>query len=402
MNQKKLNVLFYLNKAKTNQKGVCPIYCRLTYLKKRAQFSTGEFINPLHWNSKKQKAVSITIESEQLNLQLQIISAGIQKEYLKLQLKGIEFNVRDIMNSYIGEPIQQEINVIAYYKGFLLKRKRLIGIDLKLATWKKFNYTCAHLHDFIKWKFNKLDYPFKELKAQFLNDFEYYLKTEKHHKQITINKTIQRLRKGIREAVAEGILAKDPFSSHKPGRVLKSVIFLSVEELNLLENHTFAQPRLELVRDLFIFCCYTGLAYNEMFNLMKTNVIKGFDGKLWINMKRAKTSKEISIPLLPKALEIMEKYESDKSGHVLPRFSNQKINSYLKEIDEITGIDKGITHHTARKTFASTVLLFNGVPMEVVSELLGHSNMKITQDYYGKVVQKSVSIEICKLSERLE
>jgi integrase/recombinase XerD len=240
---------------------------------------------------------------------------------------------------------------------------------------------------------NKLD-------QSFLDDFEYYLKTVKNQKQITINKGIQRFRKPIKEALGEGYMEKDPFVQHKPGRVRKEVIFLSTDELKLLEEHHFTQPRLQLVKDLFIFCCYTGLAYHEMANLKKEHIIKGFDGNEWIKMKREKTSKMISVPLLPKAKAILEKYD-EVSNHALPKFSNQKINSYLKEIGGIVGINKSISHHMARKTFASTVLLYNDVPMEIVSELLGHSSMKITQEYYGKVVQRRVSEEMERVSKKL-
>jgi integrase/recombinase XerD len=400
MNQKNLIVLFYLNKAKTNQKGTCPIYCRITYLKSRKQFSTGEFINPLEWNAKNQKGSSKSITNQQVNLQLEIISANIKKAYLQLQLAGDEFTVEDIFNNYIGKPSIKEVGTIHYFKEFLEKKRKLIGIDIQLGTWKKFNYANQQVKDFIKWKYGKNDFPLSKLKLQFLHDFEYYLKTERKQSQVTINKCIQRLRKPIKEALGEGYLEKDPFAQHKPGRVRKEVIFLSTDELKLLEDHHFTQPRLQLVKDLFIFCCYTGLAYHEMSNLKKEHVILGFDGNEWIQMKREKTDKMISVPLLPKAKAILEKYD-EVSNHALPKFSNQKINSYLKEIAGIVGVNKSISHHMARKTFASTVLLYNDVPMEIVSELLGHSSMKITQRYYGKVVQKRVSEEIGRISRKL-
>jgi integrase/recombinase XerD len=173
-------------------------------------------------------------------------------------------------------------------------------------------------------------------------------------------------------------------------------VYLTDVELKNLESYRFSQDRLQHVKDLFIFCCYTGLAYNEMTTLTTNNIEIGFDGKEWIQMIRKKTNRKISIPVLPKAREILDKYDN-----ALPSISNQKFNSYLKEISELVGIDKKLTHHTARKTFATTVLLFNNVPMEIVSELLGHSNMNITQAHYGKIVQSKVSAEIHKLNDKL-
>lgn len=401
MNQKSISILFYLNKSKTNKKGLCPIKCRITYKKKRKEFSSGEFINPSEWNSKQQKAFSRSIISQHINLQLEILTANIKKAYLQLQMCDVEFSVEDVFNAYGGKSTAKEVKVIEYFRSYLSKINRLIGKDLELATWNKYNYSCNQVEQFIKWKYKKNDYLLEDLKPQFLVDFEYFLKTELNQVQITINKTIQRFRKPIKVAIGEGYLEKDPFTLHKPGKVRKEVVFLSTDELDILEKYQFAQPRLQLVKDLFIFCCYTGLAYHEMSNLKKEHIIKGFDGNQWIQMKRKKTDKLISVPLLPKAKIILDKYQ-DTGGYALPKFSNQKINSYLKEIGGIVGIDKSISHHMARKTFASTVLLFNDVPMEIVSELLGHSSIKITQEYYGKVVQKRVSGEMRRIAKKIQ
>lgn len=400
MNIKNFSILFVIKLNKKNKKGLCPINCRITYKKRRKEFSTGEFIKPTDWYAKKQKAISKSIENEQLNLQLQIIAANIKKEYLKLQLAENEFTIEDIFQHYLGKPTHHETYLIAYFNDFLKKKKKLIGIDIELATWKKYYYACEQVQSFIKWKYKKNDYLLEDLKPQLLVDFDYYLKTELNQVQVTINKTIQRFRKPIKIAVSEGYLDKDPFALHKPGRVKKEVIFLSVEELERLENHHFQQPRLALVKDLFIFCCYTGLAYHEMTHLKKEHIVNGFDGNEWIQMKRKKTDKLISVPLLPKAKMILDKYQ-DTRDYALPRFSNQKINSYLKEIAGIIGINKPISHHMARKTFASSVLLYNDVPMEIVSELLGHSSIKITQKNYEKVVQKRVSEEMVRISSKL-
>lgn len=178
--------------------------------------------------------------------------------------------------------------------------------------------------------------------------------------------------------------------------------YLTPEELALLEKHEFTQQRLQQVADMFIFCCYTGLAYNEMAHLKSYHISKGFDGNNWIKMIRQKTQKEISIPLLPKSANIIEKYQkNNENEYLLPVISNQKFNSYLKEIADIIGLNKNLTHHIARKTFATTVLLYNDVPMEVVSELLGHSKITITQEHYARVVQKKVSEHIIRLKDKL-
>ncbi|WP_026932803.1 site-specific integrase [Christiangramia echinicola] len=397
MNYSKLSILFVAYLAKTNQKGLCPLKCRLTYKKKRKEFSSGLMVDPKKWNSKLQ-----TVENDGLfNSNLEIIRSKIQKAYISLELERDTFTVQDIANKYLSKPGYDKPHLVKFYNSYLEKLESLIGKELKKSTYKKFEYIEKDLRKFMRSKYKKNDIALEELKPQFLEDFDYYLKTEKGQKQITINKSIQRLRKVIKVAYAEGLINSNPFTLYKPKRVRKVVTYLSVDELETLETYDFKLSRLELVRDLFIFCCYTGLAYREMKELRKKHIIQNFDGKPWIQIRREKTGKNLSIPLLQKANEIIYKY----SGHkelIFPSYSNQKINAYLKEIAVIVGIETNLTHHVARRTFATTVLLFNDVPMEIVSELLGHSSMQITQDYYGKIVQKKVGLVMDELTNKLK
>lgn len=401
MHQEKITILFVIRPNKINQKGLCPLNCRITHNKERKQFTTGLFVNPIHWDNKLQKLNAQDANYKFINAQIKQIQTKINNIVLVIQLQGGDCSLDNIYNNYIGKEIKKKDYVLSYYKQYLSKIKKLVGLEIKDNTYNKFVYVGNHLEAFLKWKFKKLDYPLEELSLQFLDDFDYYLKTEKKQEQITINKTIQRLRTPIKQAISEGYLDRDPFILHKSKTVRKTVIFLTTEELKTLENSVLQQKRLSTIQDLFIFCCYTGLAYNEMSHLEKQNIQIGFDGINWIQMKREKTQRQISIPILPKAQEIIDKYLAE-SNRIFPPISNQKFNSYLKEITAITGIEKRLTHHIARKTFASTVLLYNDVPMEIVSELLGHSNMVITQESYGKVVQKKVSEEMKNLAEKLK
>ncbi len=392
----RLNILFIVSKTKLNKKGKCPIRCRLTYKKKRLHFATGQFMNPNNWNSKKQLVEPQEPDSDIINTQLNLIKTKINQVFLWLQVNENNFTGEDIYRAYNGEKTQKQYNVIEYFDHYLKRLKMLVNIDIKQVTYDKFEYIKNDVKRFIKWKFKTNDLSLRDLKSNFLTELEYYYKTQQELKQITINKKIQRFRKVVKVAVAEEYLEKDPFILYKSKMVRTEIVFLSPEELKRFEAFSFSQPRLKLVQDLFIFSCYTGLPYRELMNLSQSNVINGFDDNLWIKMKREKTSKELSIPLLPKALGLLNKYSSYEEK-IFPKISNQRYNSYLKEIAVIAGINKRLTTHMARRTFASTVLLYNNVPMEIVSELLGHSSMKITQDSYGKVVQRKVSLEIEKL-----
>ena len=399
MKTKKLSILFVIKQSKQNKRGLCPINFRITYNKKRKEFSTGQFVNPNHWSSKSQSVSAKDVNCNYINGQLSLIAQKINNTYLKLQLQQIEFNVGDISNLYFGWGRMKEDTLVSYYNKYLAKISKLIGKDIKEPTYKKFEYVKGFLESFVQFKFKTKDIALKRLELLFLDDLEYYLKTERNLGQATINKIIQRLRRPVKEAVSEGYLDKDPFMLYKAKTIKTRVVFLSPEELQIFEKATFTQPKLQLVKDLFIFCCYTGLAYNELSRLEHKHIQKGFDDMLWISMKREKTSKDFSIPLLPQAEVLIDKHQS-KGSLIFPKISNQKYNSYLKEIGAIIGVEKKLTTHIARKTFASTVLLYNDVPMEIVSELLGHSSMKITQDSYGKIVQKKISLEMVRLRKQ--
>lgn len=400
MTTENFNILFVQAKNRTNKKNQAPIYCRITLNGNRKQFSTGINLETEFWDSKKQLVLKNHKTASLYNSLLDNIKSKINNAYGILKLEDNVFTIEEILDKYLGKEVKKKENILSYYKQYLSKIKKLVGLELKESTYNKFVYVGNHLEAFLKWKFKKTDFPMEDLNLQFLDDFEYYLRTEKKQAQITINKTVQRLRTPIKQAISEGYLDRDPFMMHQTKNVRKVVIFLNTAELKTFEEATYQQKRLELIQDLFVFCCYTGLAYYEMANLEKQNIQTGFDEMSWIQMKREKTQRQISIPILPKAQAIIDKYSNDQK-RLFPAISNQKFNSYLKEISAITGIEKRLTHHIARKTFASTVLLYNDVPMEIVSELLGHSNMVITQESYGKVVQKKVSEEMKRLNIKL-
>jgi len=401
MNSLKIKILFLIARSRLNQMGKCSIRCRITHKQERYEFATGLFIYPNHWYGKLQLAKPPTDENIFINSELSLIKTKINQAFLYLQMKNIPFSVNDIYLQSKGQTTQKEYGIIEVYDLYNIRISKLVGIELKLVTYKKYIESRNHLFDFVRWKFKAKDYQFKELKINFVNDYEYFLKTEKNLQQSTLNKAIQRFRKVVQYAVSQEYLNKDPFDTYRSTKVKKEVIYLSASELSKLEKQLFSQVRLATIQDLFIFCCYTGLAFNEMATLEKQHLQLGFDGVNWIKMKREKTQLQISIPILPKAQEIIDKYITE-GNRIFPTISNQKFNSYLKEIADIVGIEKRLTHHIARKTFASTVLLYNDVPMEIVSELLGHSKMSTTQESYGKIVQKKVSEAMSNLRVKLK
>ncbi|MCH3885687.1 site-specific integrase [Tenacibaculum aquimarinum] len=400
MNNYKITVLFIIQRNKKNKKGLCPLRCRITYKQKRKIFSIGSFINPDLWNNSKQKAEPPNRENNNINSQLSLISHQINEAFLMLKILPNDFDVDDIYRKYRGEDSKEEITILKAYDLHNQKTKKLIGIDFNELSWSRYVESRRKVALFISKTYKRKDILLKKLDLKFIKDLEYFYKTELNLKQATVYRSLQRFKKIILFSIAENYLDKDPFILFKNKKHKTKIVYLSVEELKLLEDYQFNQLRLQKVKDLFIFCCYTGLAYNEMANLNSNHIIKNFDDNLWIKINRQKTDEMISIPLLEPAKAIIDKYKTDE--FLLPEISNQRFNSYLREITEIIGIKKKLTHHIARKTFATTVLLYNDVPIEIVSKLLGHSNISITQGHYAKVVQHKVSSEMNKLSKKLK
>ena len=395
-----MKILFYIRRAKINANNQCPLTCRITNELERKEFSTGIFMNPDYWNASKQKAHPLNKGNTQINTQLSLIKQEINQAFLFLQVQEKEFSVDDIYSQFKGENVKLDKSIKKMFHLHISKQEKLIGISTTKVSVAKFYQTQVHVLSFIKKKYNRSDYLLKDMTMAFITEFEFYLKTEKKFMQNTIYKTLQRFRQIVKLSVALDYLTKDPFLLYKGKKPKKEIIFLSKDELRNLEQHQFASERLQQVADMFIFCCYTGLAYTEMATLKESNIQTGFDDNKWLYIRRQKTKKSYEVPLLSKASDILDKYKTEEQ--LLPVVSNQRFNSYLKEIAEIVGIDKILTHHIARKTFASTILLFNNVPIEIVSELLGHSEIGITQQHYAKIVKEKVSEEMSRLNSKLK
>ena len=390
-----LKIRFIVYKSRINRSGKSPIYCRLTFKGQRRNFATGFFTIGKDWNSKNQSSST----DDKLNQRLKIVHHKLEEIELYLNFKKDGYDVEAILALYFNKPIEEKgESVISFYNKFLNRQKDLIGKDIKQITWNKYFYIYNHLEEFLKSKsLAKLE--LKELKLNLLCDFEYFLKAKKGNKQITVNKTLQRFKKVIKQAQIEGFIDRDPFLGYKVKKINKQIVYLKQSELKKLEEHKFGNYRLEKVRDCFVLCCYTGLAYNEMSRL-KSKHLQTNGGVNWIIIDRTKTEKTLEIPLLKKAENLISKYTFDKVLE-LPVVSNQRFNSYLKEIAEIVGIEKNLTHHVARKTFATTVLLENNIPIEIVSHVLGHTSIKVTQDHYGKILSSSVAKEFKSLNSKL-
>ena len=398
----RVNISFFRYHSRETETGEAPLYCRLWHESKRKIFSIGFKVTRNKWNQNKQIATGKSEMTQRINTQMEVIKKKLVEIETKLIMEGSEDILEDMYALYIGKTTVSR-SFITLFEERYMTAKRMEGIKFKKSTLDKFKDVLELVRAYIKKSYHASDIPMNKVNFKFISGLEDYLLTVRRQKPVTINKNMQRVKQVTTYAMKCNYIKVDPFIDHAPLKVEKELVFLTTEELHKLESYQFAQERLAKVRDLYLFSVYTGLAYHEAFALQKKHIIMAFDKKFWIEMKREKTGKGISVPLLPQAMKIMEKYDNggDKEAHVLPAISNQKMNSYLKEITEIVGINKKLTHHTARKTFATPILLYNDVPIEIVSKLLGHSSIAVTQKHYAKVVNKKVSACMEKLEKQL-
>lgn len=270
---------------------------------------------------------------------------------------------------------------------------------------ERYETSLKHTKDFILWKYNITDINIEKIDHSFITEYEFYLRSERKCANNTAVKYIKNFHKIINQCLANGWLNKDPFANYKAK--VKEVVrdFLSEAEIEQMTNKEFVSERLELVRDIFVFSCSTGLAYIDVKQLTLDNISLGIDGDKWIFKNRQKTDTASKIPLLPMAQEIIDKYADDpvckNEKRLLPILSNQKMNAYLKEIADVCEIKKELTFHIARHTFATTVTLSNGVPLETVSKMLGHTSLKTTQ-HYAKILDKKISEDMMILKSKFK
>lgn len=393
------SLLFYLKKDTRSSSKKAPIHLRITVNGKRAEQSVKRSIEPERWDAKAGRVKGNKEDARTINSHLDTIQVKINRIHSKLEDSDSVITAKKIKDLYNGidEKKKTILEVFRYHNEMV---KQQVGKDFALGTYKRFETTLKHIEEFIQLQYKLDDMFLNEIRFQFVTDLEFYLKTVKECNHNSTLKYIRNFRKIINLAVKNEWMDRDPFMKYQVKLKETKRGFLDKEELERLENKELGVERLDQVRDVFIFCCYTGLSYADIEKLSPKDISKGIDGEYWIFTERTKTGTDSNIPLLPKALEIIKKYEDNpavlNSDSILPIISNQKMNAYLKELATICEIEKHITFHMARHTFATTVTLTNGVSIETVSSMLGHKNIRTTQ-IYAKVVQRKVSDDMLKL-----
>lgn len=395
--------LRFMIKQSKAKNGKAPIYCRINVNGKIAEISMKRYIESDKWIGKVGMVKGNSEQSRNINTYLSNVANEIDKHYNHLISLNLLITADSIKNSFLGIK-EKERTLLEVFKYHNNQVENLIGIDVVKATHTKFETVMKKVKLFILKEYNRTDINLNEINHKFIADFEYYLKVDQKIAHNTTMKYIQCLGKVINMAVSNDWMIKNPFSNFTCTfkKVVREV--LSEEEIQILSKKVFFIERLTEVRDIFLFCCYTGYAFADVEKLTYNHITTGIDGEKWIYTYRKKTKIKSNVPLLPPALEIIERYKEHPyciaNKKLLPVKSNQKMNAYLKEVADLCGIHKNLTMHIARHTFATTVTLSNGVPIETVSRLLGHSKLATTQ-IYAQVLEHKVSEDMGKLKNKL-
>ncbi|PCJ98461.1 MAG: integrase [Flavobacteriaceae bacterium] len=399
------SILFwaYTSRAKNNLTG---IYARITVNGKKVNISLKHKADIRTWDPNKQRAKGKSEAARILNQYLDQVHSQLVQSYQDLKFKGHLITAELIKADYTGEGKNAKSlqNLLEYHTE---KSKSILA----KGTLRNFGVTEGYINKYLTNKLNTTDIYLKELDYKFICDFSVFLRCfwpKGHPKAMsnnTVMKHIQRFRKIVTLGYHIEWMDRDPFVRWKPTYEKRERLFLTENELSNIETYHFPIERLERVRDLFIFSCYTGIAYIDIMKLSNENILKGIDGNDWIFTNRQKTKSPVKIPLLAKSQELINKYHNHPMTQItetlFPVITNEKVNFYLKEIAEACGLKKNLTFHMARHTFATTVTLSNGVPIETVSKLLGHSKIASTQ-IYARVVEQKVSEDMAALKMKLK
>lgn len=404
------SILFFLKKDKAS-KGIAPLYVRITINKKFVDISLKRRLKLISWDHKFQKVIGADKELKEIQEKIRQTHTEINSAYDNLRYNK-EVLTADSIKTFLesgGEEEQTTLLFLMNYHNTEVKKL------LEPGTMKNYYSTERYVKEFLVKRKKRTDIYLSQLDYKFIIDFEIYLRQREPDKgqrpctNNTVMKHIERLRKMINIALKNDWIIKDPFLRFERHMIHKDRQCLELEELETIKALNFDIHGQEIVRDTFVFSCYTGLAFADVCNLSSEHLVTDIEGEKWIEMVRQKTAnfsgKKFYVLLLPEAIELIKKYRghpmASYTGTVFPIYSNQATNRYLKVISKMANLNFALTYHIARHTFATTVTLENGVPMESVSKMLGHSSIRTTQ-IYSKVKKKKVSTDMKILRERLK
>ena len=404
MNRRTFSLLFFVKRTKHLSHGEVPVYLRITVDGKRAEFSIKRSIQESNWDPKRTKAKGKSKTSIELNSYIDSIRMQIYRHQKELEEAQKEVTAESLKNAYHGT-VNEFTGLIHLFEDHNKKMYESVQAGKNAfasSTYERYKHSIKILRNFVVFKYSKTDLAFGEVNYQFLLDYEHYLKTKRGCAHNSAMKRMRELKKIIRLGVKLDLIKKNPFDSYTITYDNTEREILNEQDLNKLRSSGIKSRRLSIIRDLFIFQCYTGISYVDLFQLKPENFNKNEDGRICLRFNRGKTNTFCKLPLIKPAEEIYTKYQKEprKGGKLFPVPSNQRYNACLKEVAIECGISKALTSHMARHTFATTVTLSNGISIETVGKMLGHRKISTTQ-IYAKVLDEKVFDEMSILDLKI-
>lgn len=402
-----IKIVFFIRTSKVKLSGESPLYAKVILENQSISISTGKNISSDRWKATKRLQGNSKTEKEKvLKQSLDLFFLKVERAYNELSRMDIDVNLEELKDIVTGNKKDNTVYLLSIFdKHNEDFKKRVTAGERSAASLQKYMRSKDLIKAFLKKKYNLADIDVKKVNGAFIYNLESFLKYESEYKgTIGIkNNSVVKYFKNFKTVCNYGIkielLDKNPFNNYDGKLKITEAVFLTQDELNAIENTVFKIERLERVKDIFLFSCYTGYAPVDACKLTSDNLIKDSEGNVWIKTKRTKTGIKANVPLLSQSQKIINKYDGNQKG-LLPSLSNQKMNAYLKEIADLCGINKHLTWYVSRHTFATTVTLGNGIKMENVSAMMGHSSIKQTQ-HYAKVLDANVMQDMLKLRDRL-
>ncbi|HLX91709.1 MAG TPA: site-specific integrase [Puia sp.] len=390
--------IFLCRSTHINGEGHSPLVLRMIYRGQRKDIFTGLYCDKRDWDSSAQKVFAVEKNAAGLNKNLGLIIHKARRCFEELQFSGSTFSIDELADKIRGKE-QVPVSLVEYIEQCNEKINRRVDVDITKGTFVKYRTCLMHIQDFLDREHKTRKFPLHSMDGKFLEKFFYYLRTEKNIAHNTAVKYMKSIRTLIYAAVKDGLIRRDPFADFKMKSKPVFREYLSLDEISQLQDALLESKDLDRIRDIFLFACYTGLAYSDIKQLRGTHIIQDRDQTWFIRKPRQKTGQESIIPLLPVAIRILQKYSLTSdirsiSWHVS---ANQKMNQRLKIIGSAARISKILHMHLARHTFATTITLTNGIPIETVSSMLGHASLKQTQ-HYAKIIAGKVKLEMAKIN----
>ena len=401
MDKSTFSILFIMQKGKPNAEGNAPIFARITINHQMTHLATRYYLPADRWLPKEGRTVGRTKEEKEVNAYLDNLRGLIFAKYNEMFLAGEVVTARKLKCRLISKD-ERAMTLLDLFDDYIKDYSKLVGVSKTKKTCDRYILTRKRVEEFMQSEYKRTDISVNDVNPKLITSFEIFLRTQYKLSNNYVMKMIQRFRSIYQVAIDNGWAHKNPFVRFKLKFENTERGYLTMDELTKLMNKQLISKRLEQIRDVFVFSCFTGLAYCDARALTREHIIVGTNETPWLRTHRQKTSTPVDVPLLDVPLQILAKYEGCcPNGKLLPIPSNQKCNDYLKEIAAICGIEKRLTFHLARHTFATTVTLTNGVPIESVSKMLGHRSLKTTQ-IYAKIVNDKLAEDMTNLSTRLQ